>query len=110
MAHTDRLWNQRLRVLIVDDDADNAHVLAVLLQLSGHDTEFAFDGAHALQMAREHAPDVAFLDLQMPRMDGYELARQLRECLARGRHRKLYRTEPIRLPNRYLPQPSALPG
>lgn len=70
---------QGLRVLVVDDNVDGANTLASLLQTYGHTTEVAYDGANALVQAQRFAPQAAFLDLSMPGMDGFELARQLHQ-------------------------------
>jgi CheY-like chemotaxis protein len=68
-----------LRVLITDDNVDSAESMALLLRLEGHEVRTAHDGAQALDVARRFHPQVAFLDVALPRgMDGYELARQLR--------------------------------
>ncbi|MBB3221032.1 hybrid sensor histidine kinase/response regulator [Pseudoduganella umbonata] len=67
-----------LRILIADDNVDAARSLADLLALGGHDTRVAADGAGALELAAAFHPDVAFLDIGMPGMDGYETARCLR--------------------------------
>jgi signal transduction histidine kinase len=66
------------RVLVVDDNQDAADSLAMLLRLDGHHVEAAYDGPSALRQAEENPPGVVFLDLGMPHMDGYELARCLR--------------------------------
>ncbi len=66
------------RVLIVDDNQDAAELLAEALELLGFSTEVAHDGASALKAADRFAPDVALLDLGLPLMDGYEVARRLR--------------------------------
>ncbi len=66
------------RILVVDDNVDAAETLAMLLKLGGHSVEVAHDGATAIGMASESKPELAFLDLGMPGMDGYELARRLR--------------------------------
>jgi two-component system CheB/CheR fusion protein len=68
-----------LRVLVVDDDVDTAQSLALLLRLFGHESHAALSGASALASARQLAPDVVFLDLLMPEVDGFEVARQLRQ-------------------------------
>jgi PAS domain S-box-containing protein len=68
-----------LRVLVVDDNSDSADSLAVWLELTGHDVRTAYDGQQALAVARELRPDVIFLDIGMPGMSGYEVARRLRE-------------------------------
>jgi signal transduction histidine kinase len=76
------------RVLIVDDNADAAEMLAELLRMSGHSVALAYDGATALEVARDLGPEVALLDLGLPVMDGYELAGRLRELDA-CRHTRL---------------------
>src|SRR5262249_14544046 len=70
-----------MQILVVDDNADGAHTLARLLQLYGHEAHVALGGPQALQVARDRPPDVVLLDLAMPQMDGYELAKRLREQL-----------------------------
>ncbi|HSL21073.1 MAG TPA: chemotaxis protein CheB [Vicinamibacterales bacterium] len=66
------------RVLIVDDNADGAEMLAAVLKVDGHETVIASDGRTALQLAAEHQPEVVFLDLGLPDIDGLEVARRLR--------------------------------
>ena len=68
-----------LRVLIVDDYRDNVESLAMLLRIAGHETETALSGKEALRLASVHRPDIVFCDLSMPDMNGYEVARQMRE-------------------------------
>ena len=67
-----------VRILIVDDNADAADTLGMLLSMSNHETRVAHSGAEALKIAAEFLPDIAFLDIGMPVMNGYELARCLR--------------------------------
>jgi PAS domain S-box-containing protein len=67
------------RVLIVDDNRDAAQTMALLIKLSGHETSTAHDGPEALAMLDEVSPEVALLDIGLPEMDGYELARRIRE-------------------------------
>ena len=67
------------RVLIVDDNADAAQTLDLLLGNAGYDVRTAMDAEHAFQILRDFIPDVAVLDIGLPSMDGYELARCLRE-------------------------------
>jgi CheY-like chemotaxis protein len=67
------------RILVVDDNEDGAEMLATMLTGKGYDTRVAHDAPTALQMAAEFAPDVAFLDIGLPMMDGYELAGHLRD-------------------------------
>jgi signal transduction histidine kinase len=66
------------RVLVVDDNADAAEALAIMLRLSGHEVETAFDGIEALRVAETFAPEVVLLDLGMPRLNGYDTARTMR--------------------------------
>lgn len=66
------------RVLVVDDNADAAEMLASALTALGFDTRIALDGPSALDIARAFLPDVALLDIGLPVMDGYELARRLK--------------------------------
>lgn len=67
-----------LRILIVDDNQDTADSLAMMLRLDGHQVEVAYDGAAALSLARTMVPDVALLDIGLPGMNGYDVARHLR--------------------------------
>jgi CheY-like chemotaxis protein len=67
------------RVLIVDDNEDAANSLAMVLQLSGHETASVYTAADALEHAAVFKPDVVLLDIGLPGMDGYGVARRLRE-------------------------------
>lgn len=67
------------RVLVVDDNEDAAELLGARLTRWGCEVAVAYDGAQALEVAREFHPDVALLDVGLPDMDGYEVARRLRE-------------------------------
>jgi CheY-like chemotaxis protein len=66
------------RVLIVDDNHDSAELLALLLGREGHETRVAHDPQDAIPLARAFSPNVAFLDIGLPGMDGFELLRVLR--------------------------------
>ena len=68
----------RRRVLVVDDNEDIADSLQQILELLQQDVRIAFDGETALRIASEFHPDLVFLDLGLPVMDGYEVARELR--------------------------------
>jgi len=68
----------RCRVLVVDDNHDAAEAAAVLLSLAGHEVKAVGDGQEAMACAPVFAPDVVVLDIGLPGMDGYELARRLR--------------------------------
>ncbi|HSQ65578.1 MAG TPA: PAS domain S-box protein [Polyangiaceae bacterium] len=67
------------RVLVVDDVADTADLLAELVEVEGHEARIARSGSAAIELAAAYHPDVVLLDLGMPGMDGYEVARRLRE-------------------------------
>ncbi|MGE5640021.1 MAG: response regulator [Clostridia bacterium] len=68
-----------LRVLVVDDNADAAESIAVLLRLEGHEVKTVCDGPEALACSQVFAPAAVVLDIGLPGMDGYELARRLRD-------------------------------
>lgn len=67
------------RILIIDDNVDSAESLALLLQLNGHDVRFVQNGSAALTLSRTFQPKVILLDIGLPGMDGYKVARKLRE-------------------------------
>jgi CheY-like chemotaxis protein len=66
------------RILVADDNNDALESLATLLQLSGHEVYAAPNGAAALEFAEQHRPEVALLDIGMPKLDGYEVAKRIR--------------------------------
>ncbi|MGQ0764727.1 MAG: ATP-binding protein [Gemmatimonadota bacterium] len=66
------------RILVVDDNRDGAESLAMLLELSGHETRLAFDGEEALTAAADYRPEVILLDLGLPRVNGFDVCRRLR--------------------------------
>jgi CheY-like chemotaxis protein len=68
---------KHLRILVVDDHLPEA--LALLLQKRGHEVRIAEDAPHALQILQQFSPDVALVDIGLPGMNGYDLARQIRE-------------------------------
>jgi len=72
------------RILIVDDNVDAADTFAALLKLMGHDTCTASDGLSALRTARDFRPEVVLVDLALPGINGYEVARRLRELPENG--------------------------
>jgi len=74
-------WEARVRVLCVDDNRDVAESLVMLLSLVGFDARACFDGPTALAEAAAFRPNAGVLDINMPGMNGYELARRLREML-----------------------------
>jgi PAS domain S-box-containing protein len=68
----------RRRVLIVDDNVDAAETLQMVVSTMGHDAETAHDGRAALEAARSRRPDIVLLDISMPGMDGFTVARRIR--------------------------------
>jgi len=70
--------NSRQRIVVADDNEDSAQSFAMLLSFSGHEVHIAHDGAAALDALREVRPDVAFLDIGMPGLTGYEVAQAVR--------------------------------
>lgn len=78
-AHGGPAWPaDTRRVLVVDDNVDSAQSTAMLLEIAGHEVRLAYDGSAALALAGEFRPDVIVLDIGLPGMNGYELARHLR--------------------------------
>jgi CheY-like chemotaxis protein len=89
--HSTRVaWHQRLHstvrgregrrhVLVADDHTDSRESLAALLRLSGHAVHVASDGKEAIEVAEEFHPDVIFLDINMPKVNGYQVCERLRE-------------------------------
>lgn len=75
------------RVLVVDDNVDSAEVLAMLLGAMGHEAFVAHSGEAALRVAKEKAPTVVFLDLSLPDMSGFDVARGLKADPAFARTR-----------------------
>ena len=67
------------RILVADDNRDAADSLAMLLEMGGHEVFRAYDGRSAVELAARHRPEVLLLDIGMPELDGYEVARRIRE-------------------------------
>jgi two-component system, chemotaxis family, CheB/CheR fusion protein len=67
-----------LRILVADDVRDAAEALSILLKIEGHEVSVALGGSEAIALAQSVRPDVAVLDIGMPTVDGYEVARTLR--------------------------------
>jgi CheY-like chemotaxis protein len=70
-------------VLIAEDIPDAAEMMRLMIERMGHDVHVAADGVQAVLLAKEFQPQIALLDIGMPRMDGYEAARDIRAALGR---------------------------
>lgn len=70
---------RKLRILIADDNRDTAQTLAIMLRFDGHDVRTAYDGLEALATGQAFQPELVFLDIGMPVLDGYQTAKQIRE-------------------------------
>jgi CheY-like chemotaxis protein len=68
------------RILVVDDNHDSAESLAALLQLDGHETRIAHDGAEAVDAAMQMRPDAILLDIGLPILNGYDACRRIRDA------------------------------
>lgn len=75
---------RHLRVLVADDDADTVSTLKLLLEEDGHEVRGAYDGAAVLEAADRFKPDIVLLDIGMPKLTGYEVARELRSRYGKG--------------------------
>lgn len=75
---SDATARRALRVLIVDDNTDASDLLGTLVEIAGHQATCASSGPEGLERARETPPDLAFVDIGMPGMSGYELAAAFR--------------------------------
>jgi signal transduction histidine kinase/ActR/RegA family two-component response regulator len=69
------------RVLVAEDNPDAAEMMRIVLQMNGSDVRVAMDGEEAITIAEAFDPQIAFLDIGMPRVDGYEAARRIRHVL-----------------------------
>jgi len=69
------------RLLVIDDDRDVADSLAMLMESFDADVRVAYDGAAGVRAVRDFRPEVVFIDIRMPKMDGYETARRIRAQL-----------------------------
>jgi CheY-like chemotaxis protein len=68
------------RILVVDDNADGVASLSMLLTMVGHETSTAFDGLEAVSAAERFDPHIVLLDLDLPKLDGYEVCRRIRRA------------------------------
>ena len=84
MGRTDPT-SQRLRILIADDERDQVATLALLLQDEGHEVREVYRGSEVLRMVSDFDPDVALIDIGMPGMTGYDVAREIRQVFGKER-------------------------
>jgi CheY-like chemotaxis protein len=106
------------RVLVTDDHDDSRELLAAFLMLEGHTVRTAADGREALRICADFQPEIVFLDLCMPGMDGYEVCTRLRQnaatknaavyALTAYPHEEPSPDAPLRLFDRYLLKPVEL--
>ncbi len=74
-----RFFEKRRRILVVDDNQDACGSMAMLFEMLGNDVREAYNGLEAVQAAREFLPDIVLMDVGMPKLNGYEATRQIRE-------------------------------
>jgi CheY-like chemotaxis protein len=79
---TPRPAQQPRKVLVVEDNEDARTMMRLLLEAAGHEVRVAADGVEGLQAALDERPDVALVDIGLPRMDGYEVARRIHEAFS----------------------------
>jgi CheY-like chemotaxis protein len=79
VSETGQPTTRPLRVLVVDDNVDTVESFALLLQALGHDVQTAHDGPMAVQAALDYRPDVMLLDIGLPGLNGYEVAKRIRQ-------------------------------
>jgi PAS domain S-box-containing protein len=79
VSTSDESVAETTKILIVDDNVDAADMLASILRLVGHDVQVAYSGQSALEVAMEFQPTIVLLDIGLPEMNGYEVARRLRQ-------------------------------
>ncbi len=77
------------RILVVDDHLDTVHTMAYLLRDRGHEVRFAINGYAALELARDFSPDVVVLDLNLPDIDGVDVARKIKQS-PRGKSIRIF--------------------
>jgi len=96
------------RILIVDDSVDTARALAILLAAQGHRVHTAHDACSALQLAHSEELDAILLDIGLPDMDGFEVARQVRELPLAAQPLIIAVTGYTRIPNHHRDEHAAI--
>jgi CheY-like chemotaxis protein len=84
-AASARKTSRPLRILVADDERDSVSMLAIILQDEGHEVREVYRGAEVLRLARDFKPDAVLLDIGMPGMSGYDVARELRQEYGEGK-------------------------
>jgi DNA-binding response OmpR family regulator len=79
VVNESRAGRDRVRVLFVEDDPSVAQMYKLKLELDGYDVEVAADGEKALAVAQEHPPEIIFLDIRLPKLDGFGVLEALRK-------------------------------
>lgn len=87
-SKVEEMTGQRLKILVVDDNCDAADTLVTILDMEGHDVQVAYSGREAIQVFEAMTPQIVLLDIGMPEMDGYQVARHIRH-LPQGQSVKL---------------------
>jgi DNA-binding response OmpR family regulator len=77
-------------ILLVEDNPDGRESLRLLLSMLGHEVEVAADGDEGVRKALDHHPEVAIVDIGLPKLDGYQVGKRVRSALS-GRDRGLHR-------------------
>jgi two-component system, cell cycle response regulator DivK len=75
----------KAKILIIEDNEQNMYLMTFILECKGYDVLQARDGREGIEAAQKTAPDLILLDIQIPVMDGYAVARELRRCAALSR-------------------------
>jgi len=98
----------RQRVLIVEDNQDSAHTLRLLLERFGHEVKLAFDGQEGIRAAQQHQPAIVLCDIGLPIVDGFEVARTLRNIPETKSTRLIASQGTVakKIDNKHLPQAS----
>jgi CheY-like chemotaxis protein len=85
LVHDAARSRKRLRILVADDERDTVTTLAAILEDEGHEVRVVYRGSEVMRLATEFDPDVALIDIGMPGMTGYDVARELRQEFGKGR-------------------------
>ena len=73
------MWKLKYKILIVDDDENICELLRLYLEKEGYETVVANDGEQAVDLAQKHSPDLVLLDIMLPKLDGWQVCREIRK-------------------------------